>query len=324
MQTAVLFVVFNRPAETELVFAEIAKMRPPKLLVVADGPRTDRPGEFERCQSVRKIVERVDWNCEVLRNYSEVNLGNGRRLSSGLAWGFEQVEELIILEDDTLPHPTFFRFCEDLLEHYRDDERIMHISGTRMHPRPSDSSYSYHFSRYDPVWGYATWRRAFRHYDFEIKSWAKLRNTSWLADVLDDAASAKWWHKYFDLVAKGDRTVYGSYDAQWTFAKWLHHGLSITPSVNLVTNIGWGGDATHTRSTDSPLSKLPMEQMQFPLRHPPHMIPDQASDLVAFEVACKPNSLEVSLPELVRRRLPASVRKSITRLRSHLVSNKKR
>jgi hypothetical protein len=319
MQTAVLFVVFNRPAQTERVFAQIAKAKPPKLLVVADGPRADRPGEVERCLAVRRIVERVDWNCEVMRNYSEVNLGNGRRLFTGLLWGFEQADELIMLEDDTLPHPSFFRFCEELLEKYREDERVMHISGNRLQHRCGRIfEHSYYFSRYSHIWGYATWRRAFRHYDFEIKSWPTLRDTPWLASILDDEVSALWWRDYFDFVWQADRSGYGSYDAQWIYAIWLQHGLSITPVVNLVTNIGWGEDATHTRSTDSQMSDLPLAEMQFPLRHPPYMLPDREADLAAFEIACMPRPSRRRTCDWLRQSLPGSVRRSVRHLISSL------
>ena len=129
MRTPVVFIIFSRPDLTARVFAEIARARPEKLLVIADGPRPDREGEDAKCAATRAIIERVDWPCEILKNYSNVNLGCGHRPATGLRWVFEQVEEAIILEDDCVPHPTFFRFCEELLEHYRDDERVMHISG---------------------------------------------------------------------------------------------------------------------------------------------------------------------------------------------------
>jgi hypothetical protein len=130
LKTTVAFFIFNRPYTTEKVFAEIAKAKPPKLLVVADGPHPDRPGEVDACATVRAIINHVDWKCEVLTNYSDVNLGCRRRVASGLNWVFDQVEEAIILEDDCLPHPSFFRFCEELLEIYRHDERVMHIAGS--------------------------------------------------------------------------------------------------------------------------------------------------------------------------------------------------
>ena len=129
LKTPVAFIIFNRPDTTERVFAEIVKAKPPKLLVVGDGPRANREGDAAKVAAARAITKRVDWPCEVLTNFSEVNLGCKVRVSSGLDWVFEQVPEAIILEDDCLPHQTFFRFCEELLERYRDDQRIGMISG---------------------------------------------------------------------------------------------------------------------------------------------------------------------------------------------------
>jgi hypothetical protein len=145
MHTPVGFIIFNRPDVTERVFGEIARAQPPQLLIVADGPRPERPGEAEKCAAARAIAERIDWPCDVLKNYSDVNLGCARRVSSGMIWIFEQVNEAIILEDDTLPDPTFFRFCEEMLEKYRDDERVMHISGDNWLLGEKQIAYSYFF-----------------------------------------------------------------------------------------------------------------------------------------------------------------------------------
>src|SRR5215831_3805810 len=158
MRTPVALIIFNRPDVTERVFAEIAHARPRKLLVIADGPRFNRPGEAEKCTATRAIIDRVNWECEVLKNYSDVNLGCGGRESSAMIWIFEQAEEAIILEDDTLPQPTFFRFCEELLEKYRDDERVMHISGDNWLFGQKRISDSYFFSHYCLSWGWASWR----------------------------------------------------------------------------------------------------------------------------------------------------------------------
>ncbi len=158
IRTPVALIIFNRPDTTERVFAEIAKARPPKLFIIADGPREDRPGEAERCASARAIVDRVDWNCEVQKNYSDVNLGCGARPATGISWVFDQVEEAIILEDDCIAHPTFFRFCDELLEKYRDDERIMHIAGNNFQFGNQRTSFSYFFSHHNICWGWASWR----------------------------------------------------------------------------------------------------------------------------------------------------------------------
>jgi hypothetical protein len=160
LTTPVAFLIFNRPDTTAKVFEAIRQAKPPKLLVVADGPRPDRPDDIEKCKAARGVVEQVDWDCEVLRNYSDVNLGCKKRVSSGLDWVFNTVEEEIILEDDCLPHPTFFRFCEELLDYYRHDERIMVISGDNFQFGRNCTEYSYYFSRYNHCWGWSTWRRS--------------------------------------------------------------------------------------------------------------------------------------------------------------------
>ena len=115
LNTPVAFLIFNRPHTTQRVFAEIAKARPPKLLVVADGPRNDRPGEAELCAQTRAIIDQVDWDCEVLTHYADKNMGCKKRIASGIDWVFTQVEEAIILEDDCLPEASFFQFCEENL-----------------------------------------------------------------------------------------------------------------------------------------------------------------------------------------------------------------
>ena len=156
-KSPVAFLVFNRPETTRRVFAEIAKARPRKLLLVADGPRRQLPDEHARCREVRQIVSGVDWDCEILTNYSEDNLGCVVRVSTGIDWVFTQVEDAIILEDDCLPHPTFFRFCDEMLEMYRVDDRIMTISGDNFQFGRRRWNYSYYFSRYPHIWGWATW-----------------------------------------------------------------------------------------------------------------------------------------------------------------------
>ncbi|MGC1799486.1 MAG: hypothetical protein WA701_03795, partial [Solirubrobacterales bacterium] len=184
-RTPVAMLIFNRPETTARVFERVREARPPKLLVVADGPRADRPGEAGRCREARAVVEAVDWPCELMTDYSEVNLGCGKRISSGLDWVFDSVEEAIVLEDDCLPHPSFFRFCEELLKRYRAEERVVHVSGDNFQSagraggavgrllRLAGRSWSpsYYFSRYAHVWGWASWRRAWSDYDFEMTAW---------------------------------------------------------------------------------------------------------------------------------------------------------
>jgi len=272
MNTAVAFIVFNRPDVTARVLAAIRGAKPPLLLVIADGPRAERPGEAEKCAQVRGVVEAgVDWPCDVRRNYSDVNLGCGRRVSSGLDWVFSQVEEAIILEDDCLPDASFFSFCEELLERYRNNDGVAQISGCTYVGAQVHRSTSYLFSRYGPIWGWATWRRAWSRYDFSLSEWLHLRESeTW--------RRAMWWRPErvmredaYDKILNGRLDTW---DYQWSLDKLRHGMLSVISCVNLVENIGFGPDATHTRREEP---GLPRGRMVFPLSHPP-LMRDEAYD----------------------------------------------
>jgi hypothetical protein len=217
-------------------------------------------------------------------------MGCRRRVASGLGWAFEQVEQAIILEDDCLPHPTFFRFCEEMLEKYRADERVMTVCGDNYLFGRKNVPYSYFFHRIPGGWGWATWRRAWRHYDIEMKLWPTLRATSWLADILSDARAVKYWRNIFDRTFSGGEDA-GTWDYQWVFSLWAQHGLAATASTNLISNIGWGSDATHTVAADSVLARIPTAAMNFPLRHPPQVSPDGEADELIFE--------NIYLPEML-------------------------
>lgn len=274
LTTPVAFIIFNRPDTTEKVFAEIARARPPRLLIIADGPRAGRPGEAERCMEARSIVDRVDWKCEVSTNYSEINLGCKIRVASGIDWVFEQVPAAIILEDDCLPDPSFFRFCEELLVRYRDDERVSQICGANFQFGHERSDASYYFSRYNHIWGWASWRRAWQHYDREASKWPEFRDSGKLDSLLSLPAERKFWSAKFDSV---HQNKLDTWDFQWVLASWARGMLSVIPSVNLISNIGFGQDATHTRR-GSPYAALPVKEMKFPLRHPSNASPDAAAD----------------------------------------------
>jgi len=274
LNTPVAFIIFNRPDTTARVFAEIAKAKPPQLLVVADGPRLNRQGEEERCASTRAIINQVDWPCEVLTNYSSVNLGCKNRVASGIDWIFEQVPEAIILEDDCLPHSSFFRFCEELLEKYRHDERIGMISGDNFQFGQYRGDGSYYFSRYHHIWGWASWRRAWSHYDREASAWPLIRDGRALDSLLQNASERRYWSHIFDAVNKG---LIDTWDYQWTLSSWAQGMCSVMPNVNLISNIGFGADATHTLGA-SVYADLPVQPMTFPLKHPTLFLPDTEAD----------------------------------------------
>jgi hypothetical protein len=284
MRTPVALIVFNRPELTSRVAEAVAKARPPRVFVLADGPRPDRPGEAEKCAATRAVIDRIDWPCEVIKKYSDMNLGCGRGPALGITWVFEQAEHAIILEDDCLPHPTFFQYCDDLLEQYRDDERIMQIAGSNFQCGHKRGNASYFFSRFKICWGWATWRRAWRHMDMGMKLWPALRDSSWLMDLVGDARATQHWAAKFEDAYRASGLI-DYWDYQWLFATLAHDGLCVMPNVNLVSNIGFGKDATHTTWTGSQWANLPLEEMPFPLQHPSGILRDkQADDFFVQEV----------------------------------------
>lgn len=275
MKTPVAFLIFNRPDTTKRVFETIRQAKPAKLLVVADGPRRERPQEEQKCEAAREIINSVDWNCQVLTNYSEINLGCKKRVASGLDWVFSLVEEAIVLEDDCLPHPTFFRFCEELLEKYRNDRRIMAIYGTNFQGNWKAERQSYHFSYYGCIWGWASWKRAWNYYDVDMKLWANPDVQSRVKDVICDPQQYRLRKQRFDNMYAGK---VDSWDVQWLFACLSQSGLAIVPAVNLIANIGFGEAATHTIDDSSELANLPLMPVAFPLKAPHGVAVDREYD----------------------------------------------
>jgi hypothetical protein len=276
MKTPVILIIFNRPNATAKVFAEIAKARPKKLLVISDGPRIDHPRDKEKCQQARRIIEKVDWPCEVLTNYSDKNLGCKMRVATGLDWAFEIVQEAIILEDDCIPHPTFFRFCEELLERYRNNEKVALICGSNLFFSKEKNPYSYYFSVFPQAWGWATWRRFWVDYDVNIKKWPGLRDSNWLENILGDrGVFHNYWKNVFDRTYQ-QKT--GTWDYQLVFTAWIKKAFAIIPSKNLVSNIGFGQNSgTHIKSYHK-FSDIKASAMQFPLLHPSDIFQDKKAD----------------------------------------------
>ena len=289
MKTPVTFIIFNRPDTTKRVFEAIRQAKPPKLLVIADGHRINRPGEAEKCAAARAIIEGVDWECEVLTNYSDINLGCGKRVSTGIDWVFNQVEEAIILEDDCLPDSSFFRFCELMLAEYRHDQRIMSISGTNNLGTSKSSIQSYYFSYYGGIWGWATWARAWKYYDYEMKLWNESEVRHLMRDILGSKEEYRNREKVFSATFEA-KTV--TWDYQWHFARLVQSGLSIVPTVNLISNLGFGEDSTHTSDSHSEFSNMKTQSIKFPLIHPQYMMRDVAADKLLFDTAYRPKILK--------------------------------
>ncbi len=277
LSTPVLFLTFNRPETTSRVFEQIARARPSTLLLVSDGPRPDREGERERVEATRALVQQVDWPCEVLTDFSDINMGCKDRIASALAWTFGLVEEAIVLEDDCLPDPSFFDYCEQLLDHYRDDRRVMAITGNNFQAGQSRTPHSYYFSKYFHCWGWATWRRAWESFDRELTSWPEFQATGALASSADSRPEEEYWDRIFTAQHEGKIC---SWAYPFQYSCWAQSGLTVTPNVNLVSNIGFGPDATHT-TNDSPQANVPVQSIG-ELRHPPLVVRNKAADRYTF------------------------------------------
>lgn len=281
VKSPIILIVFNRPNATARILEEIAKVKPSKLLVIADGPRNNYLPDQENCRKVRELVKKlVDWPCEILTDYSDKNLGCKMRVATGLDWAFSIVQEAIILEDDCIPQPTFFKFCDELLEKYRNDEKVAIISGSNLFISGRKNPYSYYFSVFPQAWGWATWRRFWVNYDVNIKKWPELKNTPWLENILGKRGFAyEYWKKVFDL-SYDQKT--GTWDYQLVFAAWTKKAFAVIPSINLVSNIGFGlNKGTHFTSWRhrwQKFAQLKSKNIQFPLLHPPHISEDKKAD----------------------------------------------
>jgi hypothetical protein len=274
--TPVALFVFNRPRLAERVFDAIRRVRPPRLLLIADGPRHAQ--DEEKCAASRALADQVDWNCEVRTNFAETNLGCGVRMASGLDWVFGQTNEAIILEDDCVPEESFFGYCDEMLAHYRDDRRVMHIAGSSFLPSRCRRKHSYYFSKYALVWGWASWSRAWKYYRFDVPSWPELKSAK-LPLLCPDPIKAAHWGRRFDPIFAGTRV--DTWDYQWSYALWERQGLAAVPMVNLVSNIGAGDDATHSKKVlawhNRPLGSITK------LVHPPAVARDDELDRVTFD-----------------------------------------
>jgi hypothetical protein len=277
-KSPILFLTFNRLDTTKKVFEVIKQVKPPKFYLASDGARVNKSGEKEVVESVRNfLLNNIDWQCEVKTLFREQNLGCGKAVSSAINWFFENEEMGIILEDDCLPSISFFRFCDELLIRYKDDERIMHISGDNFQDGISRGDGSYYFSQISHVWGWAAWRRAWKLYDFEMKSLNNFINYKIYKNIWKQNKVRKYWLKQFKNVSLGK---IDTWDYQWNYCLIVNNGLSILPNINLVENIGFNSEATHT--SNSKLKMPSANEIKFPLTHPQFFVPDLEADTYTF------------------------------------------
>jgi hypothetical protein len=251
--TPILFLIFNRPEITQSVFEEIKKQKPKYLYVAADGARPNVVEDIEKCKATRKLViNSIDWDCEVKTLFRDENLGCGIAVSKAITWFFENVEQGIILEDDCLPHPSFFGYCETLLERYKEDEQVFTIGGSNLQNGKKIGETSYFFSNYAYVWGWASWRRAWNSYDFNLKQLEAYKEKEFIKRIDNRTVFKNYWMSIYERTANKE---IDTWDYQLTFAVWNNRSVTIVPNVNLISNIGFGKEATHTTGS-SPFAKM--------------------------------------------------------------------
>lgn len=309
LNTAVLFIAFNRVEPARMVMEAIRAAKPPRLYFACDGARNE--GERERCNQVRALTSMIDWDCKVFTKFSDVNLGVMMGESTAMNWFFENEEEGIVLEDDTLPTQSFFQYCQALLERYRDDERVWCIMGNNlMSEWEVKGKESYYFSAhgYGAYWGWAGWRRTWIKYDVQMADWPEARDTGLIEGHFRNKAEMAEAYKLFEGQYIG---AIRSWDYQMDFARILNRGVTCIPNINLVRNIGFGADGTHTVSENDRRNKADDAELTFPLVHPRHMVVDVERDMAYFEKYIRP-SLFRSFKDALKSMLPSKVDEAIT------------
>ena len=274
--TPILFLVFNRPQYTAQVFEAIRAAKPKQLFVAADGPRDNVATDIANCKAVKDIVANVDWDCEVKTLFREENLGCGLAPSTAITWFFEHVDQGIILEDDCLPSASFFPFCQEMLELYKNDLRIQSISGTNFFEKWGRSDNSYFFSKESGIWGWATWRRTWEQYDYHIKKWNDPEIVRLFKAQFDNEDHRSLYVKALDSISANEKITF--WDYQLIFSRLINSQFGIIPTYNLISNIGFGNDATHTFDENASFSKITAYHLTFPLVHPKTIIIDREYD----------------------------------------------
>jgi hypothetical protein len=288
MAPPVIFIIFRRPEKTRRVFEVIREAQPRKLLVVADGPHAGNAEEAKQCEQARAVVEDVDWDCEVYRNYADENMGCGLRPATGITWAFEHVDRAIILEDDCVPDPSFFPFCKELLEYYADTPQVMHINGNTYGLDQRDwNEYSYGFCNYPQAWGWATWRDAWQSFNFEIPEWPEFRESGLLKSLDGGTGYVNSRKRVWDKVYGGNENIW---DYQWWFAVEKKGGLSVVPEVNLVSNIGFGERATNTKRDVRNQKAVTEKKMSPHINHNSFLVPDVRINKVYRENLLEPST----------------------------------
>ena len=271
----ILLLTFNRPELTKQLLDKIKIVKPKDIFVACDGSRENVKDEDKKVNQVRKIIkESINWECKTRFLFQENNLGCKKAVSQAIDWFFDEVEEGIILEDDCIPNVSFFRYCDELLDKYKENEKIMCITGDNFQFNNIRGDASYYFSVFSHCWGWATWRRAWKHFDVTMETFPKFQKTKQITNIFDTKKIQKYWENVFKKVYAGE---INSWAYIWMYTCWINNGLTCLPNKNLVSNMGFGSNSTHTRG-DSSIANLKAEEIKFPLQHPKFISRDTLAD----------------------------------------------
>lgn len=294
-QVPVLLIIFNRSDTALQVVNQLRSISVNRLYIYCDGPREEKEGEIALLNEVRQtIVQGIDWPCKLITSFKEKNVGPRLAIGNAIKWFFEYEEEGIILEHDCVPSLSFFSFCKNLLEYYRHDERIMHISGDNFQFGKHVGDGSYYFSKITHIWGFATWKRAWKHYDVDMKHYPEFKRTRRINDIIFHKRSVKFWNEIFD---KTYHKQLQTWDYQWTFAMWCANGLAVLPNKNLVSNVGFDELALNTTNPNDRLAGMETLEMN-EVKHPAFVIHNQEADAKSMDEVFYPGIIKYGLSRL--------------------------
>ena len=285
MHTPVLLIIFNRFDTTQQVMAKLREGLVPKLYVYCDGPRKEKLGEAEQLRLVQEqVLSAIDWPCELITNFKTENEGPRLAIGHAVSWLFETEERGIILEHDCVPHLSFFNYCETLLKHYEEDERVMHISGDNFQFGRWRGDGSYYFSRITHIWGWATWKRAWKYYDVDLKNFKEFEDRNIFNGIFNHKRTIMYWRKILNQTYNNQIQTW---DYQWSYAVWSQNGLSVLPNVNLVSNIGFDENALNTINPKHILSNIATSEIG-EIKHPIFVLPDLEADNWSMDMIFNP------------------------------------
>lgn len=277
--TPILIILFNRPYLTIKLLDRLKLIKPSKLYIAADGPRENKVGEAQLCEETRKLINIIDWDCDVKTLFREKNIGCGLGVSSAISWMFEFEEYGIILEDDCLPDLSFFPYCEELLIRFKDDKEVFQISGTNLQNGQKRGEGSYYFSYYSGIWGWATWRRSWNYFTHKFEDLDETFNSGQLDKIFQSQSEKLFWYRKFKESENLSHTIW---DNHWLYSVWKNNGIGIAPNINLIINLGFLNSGTHVFLKDSKREQQRTYTMKFPLIHSSKII-DRSADLYIYK-----------------------------------------